>query len=87
MFVGQTEETVKYSTPLISIAAMVEVTSSIWIITENYLAIDSDTELSIISVGVRKASKKRDVLWDFSMVAIPSEDIGGIPWLSCTVPF
>lgn len=81
------EETVNSSTPLISIAAMIEVNSSIWLITENYIALNSDTELSIISIGVRKASKKRDVLWDFSMIAIPSEEIAGIPWLSCTVPF
>ena len=83
----QTEQNVKYAIPLISIAAMIEVNSSIWLITENYIALNSDTELSIISIGLRKASKKRDVLWDFSMIAIPSEEIAGIPWLSCTVPF
>ena len=80
-------EIVNYSTPLISIAGMIELNSRMWLITENYFVLDSDAELSIISIGIRKASTKRDVLWDFSMVAIPSEEVAGIPWVSCTIPF
>lgn len=69
---------------MLNVSAMLELSSSMWLITENYLIFD---ELSIISMGFRKASKKRDVLWDYAIIAIPTEDIFGIPWLSCTIPF
>ena len=68
---------------MLNISGMIEVNSRMWLITENYFLAD----VSIISFGFRKASSKRDVLWDFSMVAIPQEEIAGIPWLSATIPF
>jgi hypothetical protein len=64
---------------------MFEVSSNLWIITENYHIIQE--ELTIISMGIRRASQKRDILWDYALVAIPSEEVFGIPWISCTIPF
>ena len=85
---GGANVTVNDSYPLISLAGMIEINSNTWIISENYLAFGSDNgQISVISMGIRRASKKRDLLWDYSMIAIPSEDIAGIPWISLTVPF
>ena len=79
---------VNESSPLISLAGMLEINSNTWIMSENYFVFGSeDNHLSIISMGVRRASKKRDLLWDYSLIAIPSEEIAGIPWVSLTVPF
>jgi hypothetical protein len=69
--------------PMLNVSGMIELNSRMWLITENYFLAD----VSIISLGFRKASMKRDVLWDFSMIAIPSEEVAGIPWVSCTIPF
>lgn len=70
---------------LLNVSAMLEVSSNMWIISENYHIVED--ELTIISMGVRRASRTRDILWDYALVAIPSEEIFGIPWLSCTIPF
>lgn len=70
---------------LVNVSAMLEVTSNMWIISENYHIVED--ELTIISMGVRRASRTRDILWDYALVAIPSEEVFGIPWLSCTIPF
>ena len=78
---------------LLNVSAMLEVSSSLWIITENYQIFQTSSysgnpdNVTIISMGIRRASQKRDVLWDYALVAIPSEEIFGIPWLSCTIPF
>ena len=64
-----------------------------WILAETYFVLDFDrTEtgadnLTITIMGVRAASRKRDALWDFGIVAIPSEGVVGIPWIAATVPF
>ena len=70
---------------LLNVSAMLEMSSNMWIISENYHIVED--ELTIISMGVRRASRTRDILWDYALVAIPSEEIFGIPWLSCTIPF
>jgi len=70
---------------LLNVSAMLEVSSNMWIISENYHIVQD--ELTIISMGVRRASRTRDILWDYALVAIPSEEVFGIPWLSCTIPF
>ena len=68
---------------ILNVSGMIELNSRMWLITENYFL----DNVSIISLGVRRASMKRDVLWDFSMIAIPSAEVAGIPWVSCTIPF
>ena len=70
---------------LLNVSGMLQVSSNLWIITENYHIIQED--LTIISMGIRRASRSRDILWDYALIAIPSEEIFGIPWLSCTIPF
>jgi hypothetical protein len=78
---------------LLNVSAMLEVSSSLWIITENYQIFQTSSysgnpdNVTIISMGIRRASQKRDILWDYALVAIPSEEVFGIPWLSCTIPF
>ena len=77
---------------LLNVSAMIEVSSSLWIITENYQIFQTSSysgnpdNLTIISMGIRRASQKRDILWDYAWVAIPSEEVY-FPWLSCTIPF
>jgi len=68
---------------MLNVSGMLELNYRMWLITENYFLAD----ISIISVGFRRASNKRDALWDFSMIAVPQEEIAGIPWISCTIPF
>ena len=77
---------------LLNVSAMIEVSSSLWIITENYQIFQTSSysgnpdNLTIISMGIRRASQKRDILWDYAWVAIPSAEVY-FPWLSCTIPF
>ena len=65
---------------LLNVSAMIEVSSSLWIITENYQIFQTSSysgnpdNLTIISMGIRRASQKRDILWDYAWVAIPSEE-------------
>ena len=68
---------------MLNVSGMLELNYRMWLITENYFLAD----ISIISVGFRRASNKRDALWDFSMIALPQEEVAGIPWISCTIPF
>ena len=68
---------------MLNVSGMIELNSRMWLITENYFLDD----VSIISLGFRRASMRRDMLWDFSMIAVPQEEIAGIPWISCTIPF
>ena len=77
---------------MLNVSAMLEVSSNLWLITENYQIFQTGwngnpDNLTIISMGVRRASRSRDILWDYALIAIPSEEIFGIPWLSCTIPF
>ncbi|MAO46660.1 MAG: hypothetical protein CL823_05855 [Crocinitomicaceae bacterium] len=78
---------------VINMSAMVEVNSKLWIMTENYHFMNTDrstgnnTDISFLIMGIRKASSKRDALWDVGMIAIPQEEVAGIPWLGVTVPF
>jgi len=69
--------------PVLNIAAMLELNSHMWLMTENYFTEDQ----AIVMVGFRKASRKRDTLWDFAVISIPQDQITGIPWVSCTIPF
>lgn len=71
------------STQMLNVSGMLELNYRMWLITENYFLED----MSIISIGFRRASMKRDVLWDFSMIAFPQDEVAGIPWISCTIPF
>ena len=77
---------------LLNVSAMFEVSSNLWIITENYQIFQTSSNsgnpdnVTIISMGIRRASKKRDILWDYAWVVLPSEEVY-IPWLSCTIPF
>ena len=68
---------------MLNVSGMLELNYRMWLITENYFLAD----ISIISVGFRRASNKRDALWDFSMIALPQDEVAGIPWISCTIPF
>ena len=83
---------------LLNLSGMFEVSTKIWILFETYFVFDpnisnstsanfSQNPTNITLMGVRIASRKRDALWDWGMVAMPSEEIFGIPWISCTVPF
>ena len=76
---------------MFNVSGMFEASSRIWILFESYFIFDPQTEdsgpVNVTVMGVRSASKKRDALWDWGMVAIPSEEIYGIPWIACTVPF
>lgn len=81
----------RQSIHMFCVSAMLELNSSTWLMTENYLLLSNsqllDDNFTIISVGIRKSSRKRDILWDYAMVAIPSEEIAGIPFISATIPF
>ena len=77
---------------------MFEVSTKIWILFETYFVFDpnisnstsanfSQNPTNITLMGVRSASRKRDALWDWGMVSLPSEGVFGIPWIACTVPF
>jgi hypothetical protein len=77
---------------LLNVSAMFEVSSNLWIITENYQIFQTSSysgnpdNVTIVSMGIRRASKNRDILWDYAWVALPAEEVY-LPWLSCTIPF
>tara|TARA_B100000683_G_scaffold247283_1_gene259612 strand:- start:69 stop:1088 length:1020 start_codon:yes stop_codon:yes gene_type:complete len=80
-----------YNAHMFNASGMFEVSSRIWILFETYFIFDLQTEdsapINATVMGVRSASRKRDALWDWGMVALPSEGVFGIPWIACTVPF
>jgi len=86
---GKPRNTSRYSTQIFNFSAMIEISSSMWLMTENFfMVIDHPAGPShLISMGLRKASKKRDMVWDYCLVGLPADDIYGIPWISCTIPF
>ncbi len=75
---------------MFNVSAMFEASSRIWILFETYFIYpqteDADP-MSVNVIGLRSASRKRDALWDWGIVALPSEGVFGIPWIACTVPF
>lgn len=76
---------------MINLSGLMEVNSNLWIVTENYFIFESiESEvydpIAVMSVGFRRASPKRDVVWDYAMVSLPTEGFA-LPWLSITVPF
>ncbi len=70
---------------LLNIAGMLEINSHMWIMTENYIFIDDDYQ--IFSLGIRRASSGRDVLWDYAMAMHSDVGDAPIPWISATIPF
>lgn len=72
--------------PIINFSAMKELNRYTWLMTENYVFLGDN--YSFYSIGVRRASERRDVLRDYAMVIFP--DLGvllPIPWFSVTIPF
>ena len=84
------EYTAATNAHMFNVSAMFEASSRIWILLETYFIYPQTQDADPVSVnviGLRSASKKRSALWDWGIVALPSEGVFGIPWIACTVPF
>jgi len=84
------EYTAATNAHMFNVSAMFEVSSRIWILLETYFIYPQTQDaypINVNVIGLRSASKKRSALWDWGIVALPSEGVFGIPWIACTVPF
>ena len=77
-------------TTLLNAAFMTNLSDRTWLMSENYVLVlpNSNFNVSIFSLGIRRASRDKESLFDYAMVMISDGDfVFPLPWVSWTYSF